>query len=45
MDLEGYMNALGNFPSNMAGDSVNVLTFLWNREVRWAIDTLASRCQ
>lgn len=43
MTLEGFWNSLGDFPSNMAGDSDEALT-LWNREVGWAIDTIPSRC-
>lgn len=34
MDPDGFPNALGDFPSNIAGNSVKVLISLWNREAR-----------
>lgn len=33
MDLDGFLNALGGFPSKMAGDS-EAPTCLWNGKAR-----------
>lgn len=44
MDLERFLNALGDFLSNMAENSVEALTALWHREVGWAVNMTAPRC-
>lgn len=43
--LDGLLNALGDFPSNMADESVKALINHWNREVGRAFDTITPRCQ
>lgn len=42
MDLDGLLNTLGDFLSNMADNSVEALTSLWNGEMRQAIETSAT---
>lgn len=40
MEPDGFLHSPGAIPSSMPGNSVKVLTSLWNEEVRQAIDTL-----
>uniref|UniRef100_A0A803TL80 Reverse transcriptase domain-containing protein n=1 Tax=Anolis carolinensis TaxID=28377 RepID=A0A803TL80_ANOCA len=41
MDPDGFLTALGEFPATLAGDSVDALVALWNKEATRAIDTIA----
>uniref|UniRef100_A0A803TFX4 Reverse transcriptase domain-containing protein n=1 Tax=Anolis carolinensis TaxID=28377 RepID=A0A803TFX4_ANOCA len=41
MDPDGFLTALGEFPTTLAGDSVDALVALWNKEVTRAIDMIA----
>lgn len=42
IDLEKLLNALWDFPDNMAGNSVEALASLRNREIRLAVNTFVS---
>ncbi|XP_062835007.1 uncharacterized protein LOC134298508 [Anolis carolinensis] len=41
MDPDGFLTALGEFPATLAGDSVDALVTLWNKEATRAIDMIA----
>uniref|UniRef100_A0A803TP95 Reverse transcriptase domain-containing protein n=1 Tax=Anolis carolinensis TaxID=28377 RepID=A0A803TP95_ANOCA len=41
MDPDGFLMALEEFPATSAGDSVDALVALWNREMTRAINTIA----
>lgn len=40
MNLNGFPNAVGDFPGNMTGSPDGVLAFLWNRETNWVVSTI-----
>ena len=44
MDPDGFMNALGDYPSDMVGAPVKAQVALWNREMTWAADMIAPKC-
>lgn len=41
MDPGGFLNALGEFPGSMAGDSADSITSLWYQEACRALDAIA----
>lgn len=43
MDVDGFLNVLEDFPSNMAYHFVEALIPLWNGEVRPAVNTVTLR--
>ncbi|KAF7239258.1 hypothetical protein EYD10_14085 [Varanus komodoensis] len=43
MDPDGFLEALGDFPVDKAGDPVDVLVVLWNEQMTRAIDTIAPK--
>ena len=43
MDPDGFLNALGDYLSDMVGTPVEVQVTLWNREMTRAVDTIAHK--
>lgn len=41
MGLVGFLKTLVDFPSNIAGSSVEVLDSLWNMKLTWATGAIA----
>lgn len=44
MDPGRFLNALGDFSSNIAGSSIKALSVLWHREAGKAVGTVVPRC-